>query len=57
MKVYYYFTAVKGNFGGAQICSIDDAKYLEANAKLWKKINGFAHTFVYDLNHNFVGEF
>lgn len=55
MKVYYYFSPIKGNFGGAQICSVNGC--LEKTAILWKKTNGFAHTFVYDLNHNFIGEY
>ena len=55
-KEYYYFTPVKGSFGGAQICDVWGGA-IEKTAILWKKTNGFSHTFVYDLNHNFVGEF
>ena len=56
-KKYYYFTSIKYHFAcGAQICEVwGDA--IEKAAKRWGKCNGYDKVYVYDLDHNFVGEY
>lgn len=52
----YYFTPIKDNFSAAQICDVWNGA-IERNARKWGETNGYEKVYVYDLYHNFVGEY
>ena len=55
---YYYFCAYKDTFDkGSQVVKVDSPEYLEKVANRWRETNGYPDVWVYDMNHNCVGNF
>jgi hypothetical protein len=56
---YVYFCAHPYVFGrDCQIVSIDKGEdSLRKTALLWKKTNGYANVYVYNMNHEFIWNF
>ena len=57
-KKYFYFCAYKDRFDmGASVVEMDSEKHIKINADVWKAANGYGKVYVYDMEHNYIGQY